>query len=105
MKFNTNLEGPKSKSHDNSTSKNMQPMVNLDIDKGKQPLELSTIKAKPKIPHQESTIEILYGTFEHININPLFDEHPSLNAKKNHLKYLKRTSRIDLKQNDATINT
>lgn len=59
VKFNNNLEGPKSKIQDNPTFKSMQPMINLYLDKGKQPLEFSTIKVTPKRPHQDSTIEIL----------------------------------------------
>ena len=33
--FNPKLEGPKSKHQKNSTLKNIQPMINLDLDKGK----------------------------------------------------------------------
>jgi hypothetical protein len=40
-------------------------------------------------------IEILQSTFEHININPLFDEPPLLNGNKALPKYLKRTLRLD----------
>ena len=59
MKFNTNFEGPKSKVQDNPIFGDMQPMINLDLDKGKQPLEFSTTRVTPKIIHQDSTIEIL----------------------------------------------
>ena len=46
--------------------------------------------------HQESSIEILQGTFEHININPLFDEPPPIKGNTILPKYPKRTLRIDL---------
>jgi len=70
-------------------------MINLDLDKGKQSLEFSNTMMTPIRSHQESTIEILQSTFEHININPLFDEPPSINGTKNLLKYPKRMLRID----------
>ena len=54
-----------------------------------QPLELSNAIMAPIRSHQESTIEILQGTFEHINVNPLFDEIPPIP------KYPKRTLRLD----------
>lgn len=53
-------------------------MINLDLDKGKKTLEFSNMKITPMRSHQESTIKILQITFEHINIDPLFDEPPSL---------------------------
>lgn len=56
IKFNQNLEGPKSKYQNNLTFENMQPMINLDLDKGKQPLEFSNTKIKHVRSHQELTI-------------------------------------------------
>lgn len=64
-------------------------MINLDLDKGKQPLGFPNTMMAPIRSHQESTIEILQGTFEHINVNPLFDEIPPIP------KYPKRTLRLD----------
>ena len=46
--------------------------------------------------HQESSIKILQGTFEHININPLFDEPPPIKGNKILPKYPKRKLRLDL---------
>ena len=54
-----------------------------------QPLELSIAIMGPIRSHQESTIEILQGTLEHINVNPLFGEIPPIP------KYPKRTLRLD----------
>lgn len=45
---------------------------------------------------QESTIEIIQGTFEHININPLFDEPPPIKENKTLPKYSKRMLRLDV---------
>lgn len=39
VKFNPNLEGTKSKHQTNSTLQNVQPMINLDLEKTKQPFE------------------------------------------------------------------
>lgn len=92
------MKGPKYKYQDNSTFENIQPMINFDLDKGKQYLELLTTKVTPKKLYKESTIEIIQGTFEHININPIFDEPPSINRNKTLSKYPKRKLRIDLNQ-------
>ena len=46
--------------------------------------------------NQESSIEILQGTFEHININPLFDEPPPRKGNMTLPKYPKMMLRIDL---------
>jgi hypothetical protein len=59
VKFNPNLEGPRSKNQTNTTIENIQPMINLDLDKGKQPLEFSNTIMAPIRSHQEPTIEIL----------------------------------------------
>ena len=56
-----------------------------------QPLELSNAIMAPIRSHQESTIEILQGTFEHINLNPLFDKISPIP------KYPKRMLRLDFK--------
>ena len=59
--------------------------------------------------HQESSIEILEGTFEHMNGNPLFDEPPPIKGNKILPKYPKRTLRLDLshmmQQHDAPKGT
>lgn len=73
-------------------------MINLDLDKGKKPLEFSNTKITPIRSHQDSTIEILQSTFKHINISPLFDKPSSINEKKTLPKYPKKTLRIDLNQ-------
>ncbi len=53
--------------------------------------------------HQESTIKILQSTFEHINVNPLFDEIPPIP------KHPKRKLRLDfshmMQQQDAPKGT
>lgn len=95
--FNTNMEGPKSKVQDYPTFEGIKPIIKLYLDKGKQYLECSTIMVTPNMPHPKSTIEILQDTFHHININPLFDEPPSLNVNKALSKYPKRTLRLDFK--------
>jgi len=103
VKFNPNLEGPKSKNQTNTTIEKIQPMINLDLDKGKQPLEFSNAIMAPIRSHQEPTIEILQSTFEHINVNPLFDEIPPIP------KHPKRTLRLDfshmMQQQDAPKGT
>ena len=96
VKFNPNLEGPKSKHQTNSTLKNIQPMINLDLYKGKKPLEFSNTMMAPIRSHQESTIKILQGTFELINIHPLFDEPPPIKGNMTLPKYLKRMLRLVL---------
>ena len=64
-------------------SDNMPPMFNLDSNKGKEPLDyLNTI-----VP---TDVGIPQGTFENININPLFDD-----GNKDLPKYPKRTLRLD----------
>ena len=73
-------------------------MINLELDKGKQPLEFSNTMMAPIRSHQESTIKILQSIFEHININPLFDEPPPINGNMTLPKYPKRTLRLDLSQ-------
>lgn len=73
-KFSADLEGPRSQVQNYSTFETVQPMINLDLNKGKQPFNCSNMMIPPSISHQESTTEILQSTFEHININPLFDE-------------------------------
>ena len=35
VKFNPNVEGPKSKNQTNTTIENIQPMINLELEKGK----------------------------------------------------------------------
>ena len=71
-------------------------MINLDLDKGKKPLEFSnTIMALIR-SHQELAIEILQSTFEHININPLFNEPQPMKGNKTLPKYPKRMLRLDL---------
>ncbi len=60
-----------------------------DLDKGKQPLEFSNTIMAPIRSHQKPTIEILQSTFEHINVNPLFDEIPPIP------KHPKRKLRLD----------
>ena len=103
VKFNPNLEGPRSKNQTNTTIENIQPMINLDLDKGKQPLEFSNTIMAPIRSHQEPTIEILQSIFEHINVNPLFDEIPPIP------KHPKRTLRLDfshmMQQQDAPKGT
>jgi hypothetical protein len=59
VKFNPNLEKPKSKHQTNPTIENIQPMINLDLDKGKKPLDFPNTIMAPIRSHQESTIEIL----------------------------------------------
>ena len=98
VKFNPNLEWPKSKVQDNPTFGIMQPMINLDLDKGKQSLDFSTTKVTPKRIHHDSSIDILQGTFEHINITPLYDAPPSNNVNQPSSKYPKRTLKIYLNQ-------
>ena len=71
-------------------------MINLDLDKGKKPLEFSNAIMEPIRSHQESSIKILQGTFEHININPLFDEPPPIKGNTTLPKYPKRMLRLDL---------
>ena len=61
----------------------MPPMINLDPRKGKETLDyLNTI-----VP---TNLGIPQGTFENININPLFDD-----GNKDLHKYLKRTLRLN----------
>jgi hypothetical protein len=98
FKFNPHLEGPKSKHQNNPTLENIKPMINLDLEKGEKPLEFSNTHMTPIRSHEESTIEILQSTFEHININPLFDKPPSINGNKTLPKYPKRMLRIELNQ-------
>ena len=95
VKFHPHLEQPKSKNQTNSTIEITQPMINLDLDKGKQPLGFPTAIMEPMRSHQESTIKILQITFEHININPLFDEPQPMKGNKTIPKYPKRTLRLD----------
>ena len=71
-------------------------MINLDLDKGKKPLEFSNTLMAPIRSHQQSIIKILQSTFEHININPLFDKPPPINANKTLPKTPKRTLKLDL---------
>lgn len=66
-----------------STSDNMPPMINFDSHKGKEPLDHLTTS----LP---TNLGIPQGTFENININPLFDT-----GNKDLLKYPKRTLRLD----------
>ena len=96
VKFNAHVEGPKSKNQTDTTIETIQTMINLDLDKGKQPLEFSNAIIPPIRSHQESSIKILQGTFEHININPLFDEPPPIKGNMALPKYPKRTLRLDL---------
>ena len=71
-------------------------MIDLDLDKGKQPLEFLNTMMAPIRSHQESMIKILQSTFEHININPLFEKPQPMKGKKTLPKYPKRTLIIDL---------
>ena len=61
-------------------------------------MEFSTTNVTPKRIHQDSSIEILQGIFEHINIKPLYDAPPSNNVNQPSSKYPKQTLRIDLNQ-------
>ena len=59
-------------------------------------MEFSNAIMTPIRSHQESSIEILQGTFQHININPLFDEPLLIKGNTILPKFPKRTLRLDL---------
>lgn len=71
-------------------------MINFDLEKRKKLLEFSNPIMTSIRSHQKSTTKILQSIFEYININPLFDEPPSINRNKTLPKYPKRKLRLDL---------